>query len=79
MAIEIGFIGLLFYLYNFYKAWNLEQDSLFNLKSKHIGFKFVILLTFLSFIQYEHINGNVRGTLFWFIIISHFIENKKTY
>lgn len=79
MALDIGFIGLLFYLYNFYKAWNLEQDSLFNLKSKHIGFKFVILLTFLSFIQYEHINGNVRGTLFWFIIISHFIEKKKTY
>ena len=25
---------------------------------------------FISFLQYEHINGNQRGMLFWFIILS---------
>ena len=24
---------------------------------------------FISFLQYEHINGNLRGMLFWFIIL----------
>ena len=77
MLLDIGVIGLLFYLYYFYKSWLSDNKPLFNFKSKHIGFKFVVLMTFLSFIQYEHINGNVRGTLLWFIIISHTFMNKN--
>lgn len=79
MALDIGLIGLLFYMYHFIKIWISEKASVFNLKSKNIGIKYVMLFTFLAFIQYEHINGNVRGTLFWFIIISQYIlvMNKK--
>ena len=79
MALDIGLIGLLFYMYHFVKIWISEKASVFDLKSKNIGIKFVMLFTFLAFIQYEHINGNVRGTLFWFIIISQYIlvMNKK--
>ena len=77
MALDIGIVGPLFYMYHFYKTWHTEKSSIFDLKSKHIGIKYVMLFTFLAFIQYEHINGNVRGTLFWFIIISQYISVKK--
>ena len=73
MLLDIGIIGLLFYLYYFVKGWFLYKTPLLNLKSKQIGFKYVVLITFLSFFQYEHINGNVRGTLFWFLFIYSFI------
>jgi hypothetical protein len=77
MILDIGIIGLLYYLYNFYKIWNSDNNSLINLRSKFIGVKYVVLITFLSFIQYEHINGNLRGTLFWFFIISQYLMIKK--
>ena len=77
MILDIGIIGLLYYLYNFYKIWGTDNNSLINLKSKFIGVKYVILITFLCFIQYEHINGNLRGTLFWFFIISQYSMIRK--
>lgn len=77
MMLDIGIIGLLYYLYNFYKIWATDNNSLINLRSKFIGVKYVVLITFLSFIQYEHINGNLRGTFFWFFIISQYSMIKK--
>lgn len=79
MFLDIGFIGVLFYIYYFRRAWKSEKNLLFGLQSKIISFKFVILLSLLSFFQYEHLNGNVRGTLFWFLILTQIvIDSKKT-
>jgi hypothetical protein len=77
MILDIGIVGLAYYLYTFYRMWKGEDNSSFNLRSKFIGVKYVVLVTFVSFIQYEHINGNVRGILFWFFVISQSIMLKK--
>ena len=70
MFLDIGIIGVIFYFYFFLRAWLSDNSSIINLKSKTIGFKYVVLIMFISFLQYEHINGNQRGMLFWFIILS---------
>lgn len=79
MLLDIGFIGFAYYLYHFIVAFRKEDSPVINFNSKYIGLKFVILTTFLSFIQYEHINGNVRGTLFWLIIITIITSKSKFY
>jgi len=75
MMLDIGLLGLLIYLITFYSAWKIASKQDLFLK-KQISFKFVIIMTFLSFLQYEHINGNLRGALFWFMIIS-FMDNSR--
>jgi hypothetical protein len=70
MFLDIGIVGFLYYLYYFILVFKIDKSSFFNFKSKYIGVKYVVIVTFLSFFQYEHINGNLRGTLFWFMIIS---------
>ena len=70
MALDIGFIGLFLYLIAFIFLWLKEKKSIFSFRHMEISLKYVAFVNFLCFIQYEHINGNVRGTLFWFIMIS---------
>ena len=76
MFLDIGIVGFLYYLYYFILVFKIDKSSFFNFKSKYIGLKYVVIVTFLSFFQYEHINGNLRGTLFWFMIISIFYKFK---
>ena len=75
MFLDIGLIGVVFYIYYFIQAWKSDKQFLLGLESKLISFKLVILITFLAFVQYEHINGNVRGMLFWFLILSEISKN----
>jgi hypothetical protein len=71
MILDIGIIGLCIYLFSLFIIWQKDKMLFLNNNLKLIGFKYVILVTFISFIQYEHINGNLRGSLFWFMIISY--------
>jgi len=74
MLLNIGLIGVIIYLYFFYKAWRTDKKPLFDLKNKEIGYRYVVFITFVSFLQYNHIGGNVRGMLFWFIIIDQILN-----
>tara|TARA_Y100000385_G_C13054402_1_gene621275 strand:+ start:620 stop:1645 length:1026 start_codon:yes stop_codon:yes gene_type:complete len=71
MFLDIGIVGFTFYLYYLIRSWRMDDRSILDLRSKLLSMKYVIIITFLSFLQYEHINGNLRGMLFWFIILSH--------
>lgn len=77
MFLDIGLIGFIYYLYYFILAYKSDKSSVLNLQSQYIGLKYVLLLTFIAFFQYEHINGNLRGTLFWFMIISIIYQSKN--
>ena len=76
MLLDIGIVGFSYYIYYFILTFKIDKSSIFNFKSKYIGLKYVLIVTFLSFFQYEHINGNLRGTLFWFMIISIIYRSK---
>ena len=76
MILDIGIIGLCIYLFSLFIIWQKDKMLFLNNNLKLIGFKYVILVTFISFIQYEHINGNLRGSLFWFMIISYYYSLK---
>ena len=83
MILDIGIIGLSIYLLSLFIVWQKDKMLFLNNNLKLIGFKYVILVTFISFLQYEHINGNLRGSLFWFTIISYLYtfkgENNSNY
>lgn len=76
MFLDIGLIGVIFYMYYFIKAWKSDNNKLIGFETKIISFKFLVLIMFFSFLQYEHINGNVRGMLFWFLFLSQLYGNK---
>lgn len=76
MFLDIGLIGVIFYMYYFIKAWKSDNNKLIGFETKIISFKFLVLIMFFSFLQYEHINGNVRGMLFWFLFLSQLYSNK---
>ena len=76
MFLDIGIVGFSYYIYYFILTFKVDKSSMFNLKSKYIGLKYVVIVMFFSFFQYEHINGNLRGTLFWFMIIFIFYRSK---
>jgi hypothetical protein len=72
MLLDIGILGFSIYLICFITIWRKDKMKTLNNNKKLIGFKYVLLITFISFLQYEHINGNLRGSLFWFMMISFF-------
>ena len=77
MLLDVGIVGLFIYLLTFFLIWRMDKMPLLNTHQKIIGFKYVIIVTFVSFLQYEHINGNVRGSLFWFIMISYYYSLRE--
>jgi hypothetical protein len=84
MALDLGIIGLALYLITLLSLWKTDNSKFISINLKSLGYKYIIIITFISFLQYEHINGNLRGALFWFMIISSFDsiktrENLKSY
>ena len=77
MFLDIGLIGVLFYSYYFIKVWRTDRSFILDLDVKKISFKFVLVLSLLAFLQYEHINGNLRGILFWFLFLTQLTIDSK--
>jgi hypothetical protein len=77
MFLDIGLIGVLFYSYYFIKVWRTDRSFILDLDVKKISFKFVLVLSLLAFFQYEHINGNLRGILFWFLFLTQLTIDSK--
>ena len=70
MFLDIGLFGFIFLSILLYKL--ISKKSLFSRNRYYIGFSFFLFFTFISFIQYEHIKGDLRGTLLWFSVISFY-------
>ena len=73
MLLEIGLAGLFLYLYALKKLWQKEKVVFVNFHSTYLNLKYVVFWTFVCMLQYRHVAGNQRGTLFWFV----FCDNKK--
>ncbi len=68
MLLEIGVVGLLIYIYYLVKIYKVDNTSIFNLDITTIGIRYVFLINVISMLIYRHCSGNLRGTMFWFII-----------
>lgn len=75
ILLEIGLVGFIYIIGNVLNAYRRSSEKLF--ESDHISFKFAILCMVLCMIEYRYANGNVRGILFWLLIISSSVQNKK--
>lgn len=69
MLLEIGLLGTLIYIFSIYKLFKLSDQD------KIVTIKYVGLLTLVTYLQYRHITGNVRGTLFWMM---YFLSIKES-
>jgi hypothetical protein len=70
MLLDIGLVGFSMYLFFTANIWKINKGRILDVKNGLIEIKYVVLVTWLSIIQYEHVNGNLRGALFWFIIFA---------
>ena len=69
MLLEIGLAGLFLYLYALKKLWQKEKVVFVNFHSTYLNLKYVVFWTFVCMLQYRHVAGNQRGTLFWFVFL----------
>jgi hypothetical protein len=77
MFLDIGILGFLLYFYFSRLVWKRQNSFFIDLNNGSIGVKYFLLITWVSLIQYEHLNGNIRGSLFWFIIIAFLSRNNS--
>lgn len=75
MLLEIGIIGLSLVFYGVVRCWRSSRDKLF--MPNFISHKYVILMSVMAMIQYRHLSGNVRGLMFWFVLLLILDINKK--
>jgi len=75
MLLEIGLLGFLYVFLNWVLAFKKTKEKLF--EQDHISYKYVLLCMLVCMIEYRYASGNIRGILYWFIIMSPFIENKR--
>lgn len=78
MVLDIGLFGLFIYLLTLFELWRIPSANKYFVNKSHVGIKYVIVMTLLAFLQYEHVNGNLRGGLFWFVAIVFFNESKRS-
>lgn len=74
MLLEIGIIGFAFNIAGIIYAWRSGHSRLFS--ASHISYKLALLITIISILQYRHLSGNLRGLMFWFLLLSIINENK---
>lgn len=65
MLLEIGIMGSLIYWGALFIMFRCKSDDEF------IPIWYVVLLTFLAWIEYRHLTGNMRGALFWMLYYSY--------
>lgn len=75
MFLEIGLCGFLFYLVTLIYAFRLSSEKVFD--TKVVSVQMVVLLTFICMIQYRHVNGNPRGIMFWYMVLSFYLDYKR--
>jgi ABC-type multidrug transport system fused ATPase/permease subunit len=75
MLLEIGLLGFLYVFLNWVLAFKKTNEKLF--EQNHISYRYALICMLVCMIQYRYASGNIRGILFWFIIMNSFIENKK--
>lgn len=76
--LEAGLVGFIWNAVAFIIAWRSADKGLFS-KNK-ITDRLVLLLTLFCIAEYRHLSGNLRGLMFWYIIltiISVAVQKKK--
>lgn len=75
MLLEIGILGFSVILYGVIIGWRSGHNRVF--MSNLISHKYAILMSVIAMIQYRHLSGNMRGLMFWFLILLIINENKN--
>ena len=66
--LEAGIIGFIWNATAFFLAWKSSDKALFS--PKKVTDRLILLLTLLCIIEYRHLSGNLRGLMFWFILLT---------
>lgn len=75
MLLEIGVVGFGFVFIWLIIGWRSGSVKIF--MPNYISHKFVLLMSVLAIIQYRHLSGNLRGLMFWFLLLLIIYENNK--
>ena len=73
MLLDIGIVGFGVVLVGLFFGWKSGKQPLF--LPNMISYKFALLMSVISIIQYRHLSGNLRGLMFWFLLMLILYEN----
>ena len=76
MLLEIGLVGFIFNISGIINAWYSGNSRIFT--ARRISYKFSLLMTIVAIIQYRHLLGNLRGLMFWLLLLLIILENKQS-
>lgn len=76
MLLEIGLLGFVFIMTWIIKGWKSGSNSL--IMPNLISHKFALFMSIIAIIQYRHLLGNVRGLMFWLLLLLIIKENLYT-
>lgn len=74
MLLEIGMLGFSLVLVGLIIGFKSGNSKVF--MSNLISHKFALLMSIIAIIQYRHLAGNLRGLMFWFLLLLIISENR---